>query len=378
MGFESERDTFSLPLGVTCYDEGTRTTNSNMARLNATSDRLESAGGILVRQSGFIEAAEALRTAMLMRALEFMSALFPSLGQLVASSAAERTAGNYVVGRVEGSYLNKWGIYKVTIYYPALQSGENTPPDRAKIPYAAVVFAHGILANKDEYRWIGSQLASCGYVALLFSTPNARSREVDQWSDGISGGITYLNELSSSDTSILRGMVDSICIGVMGHSMGGAAAILATANDSRIKSTVTLAPANPRHVPPTFRKALQAANAVKVPVQIQVGSKDGFTPKDTVHQYYANLPGLAAKEYVEIKGGGHVRFTDIGSRLLSILEPGATLGLTQQHEISQSFFTAWFQYFLHGDVTFEPYLFGANAKNALESGALSALEWVKP
>ena len=315
---------------------------------------------------------------MLMRALAFICALFPSLGQSLASPVAERTAGTYIVGRVQGSYSNKWGTYKVTIYYPALQSGENTPPKRAKMPYAAVVFAHGILANKDEYKWIGNQLASSGYVTLLLSTPKPGSREVDQWSDGISDGITYLNELSSSDTSILRGMVDSGRIGAMGHSMGGAAAILATANDSRIKSTVALAPANPRHASSVFGKALEAAKTLGVPVQIQVGSKDHMTPKDTVHQYYVNLPGLAAKEYLEIKGGGHVRFTDIGIRLLSILDRGATLGLDRQHEISQSFFTAWFQYFLYGDATFEPYLFGAHAKNILESGALSALEWVKP
>jgi predicted dienelactone hydrolase len=131
-------------------------------------------------------------------------------------------------------------------------------------------------------------------------------------------------------------------------------------------------------VSPAFRKPLQAAKLLKVPVQIQVGSKDGLTPKDTVHQYYESLPGFGAKEYVEIRGGGHVQFTDIHSKILRILDPGATLTLGRQHEISQSFFTPWFQRFVYGDVTFEPNLFGAWANDALESGALSALEWVKP
>lgn len=291
---------------------------------------------------------------------------------------SERRNLGFIVGTIENSYWNKWGTYRVTVYYPALQSGVNAPPERAKAPYAAVVFAHGILANKGLYKWVGNQLASYGYVALLFTTPKAGSRHVDQWSEGISGGITYLDELSSSDTSILKGMVDAARIGAMGHSMGGAGAILATANDSRIKCTVALAPANLRHISSGFGKAVAAAKTLRVPVQIQVGSKDRLTPKDMVHQYYANLPGLAAKEYVEIEGGGHVRFTDIGSRLFSILDRGATLGLYRQHEISQSFFTAWFQCFLQGDVTFEPYLFGARAENALESGVLSAHEWVKP
>jgi dienelactone hydrolase len=315
---------------------------------------------------------------MLLHVLAFMSTLFSSAVQSMASPTVEETAGPYVVGTVQGAYVNKWGTYLATIYYPALRSGANVPPNRAHAPYPGVVFAHGLLANKDEYKSVGNQLASWGYVALLFSTPNARSGHLDQWSEGISSGITHLTELSSSDSSTLTGMVDSAKLGAMGHSMGGAGAILATADDSRIKSTVALAPANPRHGPSDFAKALEASKTLKVPVQIQVGSKDGLTPKDSVHEYYVNLPGLAAKEYVEIKGGGHVNFTDINTKLLSIVDPGSTLSLDRQHQISWPFFTAWFQYFLKGDMSYETDLFGARAQNALTSNALSALEWVKP
>jgi dienelactone hydrolase len=200
---------------------------------------------------------------------------------------------------------------------------------------------------------------------------------LDQWSEGICSGITYLTELSSSESSVLTGMVDSAKLGAMGHSMGGAGAILATASNSRIKCTVALAPTPPSHGSSDFAKALEAAKTLKVPVQIQVGSKDGLTPNNSVHQYYVNLPGLAAKEYVEIKGGGHINFTDIESRLLSIVDPGSTLSLGRQHEILWPFFTAWFQYFLQGDTSYETDLFGARATNALASHALSALEWVK-
>jgi len=333
---------------------------------------------MLVKQSGFMEALGALRRVMLLKVLAFMSTLFSSAVQSMASSTAEGTAGSYVVGTVQGAYVNKWGTYLATIYYPALRSGGDVPPNRAHAPYPGVVFAHGFLANKDEHKSIGNQLASWGYVALLLSTPNARSGHLGQWSEGISSGITYLTALSSSDSSILTGMVDSAKLGAMGHSMGGAGAILATANDSRIKSTVALAPANPSHGSSEFAKALEASKTLKVPVQIQVGSKDGLTPKDSVHEYYVNLPGLAAKEYVEIKGGGHVNFTDIKTKLLSIVDPGSTLSLGQQHEISWPFFTAWFQYFLQGDMSYEADLFGARAQNALTSNALSALEWVKP
>ena len=284
----------------------------------------------------------------------------------------------YTVGTVQGCYASKWGTYRATIYYPALLSGKNAPPDSASAPYAAVVFAHGFGVNKALYRWVGKRLASRGYVAVLFSAPSPMSSQIDQWSDGISCGITYLNELSFSESSVLRGMVDSTRIGAMGHSMGGAGAILATARDFRIKALVALAPAYSRIGWFVFAKVLDAAKTIRVPVQIQVGSKDGLAPKDVARRYYVNLPGLAGKEYVEIKDGGHIQFTDSWCVLLSILDPRAKLTADRQHEISGLFFTAWFQYFLHEKVSSETYVFGARAQNALASNRLSVLEWVKP
>jgi hypothetical protein len=121
---------------------------------------------------------------------------------------------------------------------------------------------------------------------------------------------------------------------------------------------VALAPANPNHRPSDFAKALEASKTLKVPLQIQVGSKDGLTPKDSVREYYLNLPGLAANEYFEINGGGHVNFN---TKLLSMVDPGSTLSLDRQHEISWPFFTARFQYFLKGDMSYETDLFRAGA-----------------
>jgi len=284
----------------------------------------------------------------------------------------------YGVGTIESSYTNKWGDNKVTIYYPAGRSDRNAPQDIAGPPYPALVFAHGFAASKDFYRWVGNQLASWGYVAALFNVPGPISTGLNQWSDGISDCIGYLHELSASNTSILRNMVDSNRIGAMGHSMGGAAAILAAASDPRIKAMVALAPGNSKLGSFVFRKALDAARMVKAPVQIQVGSGDRITPKDLVYQYYANIPGVAPKEYVEIKGGSHIQFTDSLSILLPMFDLAGTLGLDRQHQISGLFFTAWFQCFLRGEHRFETYIFGAGAEDAKTTGALSALEWVRP
>mgnify|MGYP001046031077 CR=1 FL=1 len=289
-----------------------------------------------------------------------------------------RKNGRYSVGTIEGYYSNKWGTNNVTVYYPAGVSDGSAPQDIAKPPYPAVIFAHGFGANKDFYRWIGNQLASWGYIAGLFSVPGPISTGLNQWSDGISDCVTYLDELSTSKTSVLGGMVDSTRIGVMGHSMGGAGAILATGRDSRIKATVALAPGHSRLGSFVFAKALEAAKSIRVPVQIQVGSADRITPKKLVHEYYMNIPRVAAKEYVEIKGGSHIQFIDSLNILLPMFDLGGTLGLDRQHQISRMFFTAWFQYFLCGQDRFETYIFGARAWTAKATGELSALEWAKP
>jgi len=172
------------------------------------------------------------------------------------------------------------------------------------------VFAPGFAAMKDYYRWVGEKLVRSGHVAALIDVPGAISTGINQWSDGISGCVTYLREVSTVDTSILNGMVDMNRIGAMGHSMGGAGAILATASEPRIKATVALAPGNSKVGSFVFAKALEAAKSVRVPVQIQVGSADRITPKRLVHQYYVNIPDVAAKEYIEIKGGSHIQFRD--------------------------------------------------------------------
>jgi predicted dienelactone hydrolase len=279
---------------------------------------------------------------------------------------------------MDASFHNKWGTNRITAYFPSIESGKNVARGLPSAPYPAVVFAHAFAADKQFYKWIGNSLASSGYVACLFNVPGTIGTAINQWTDGISDCIAYLDELSTSETSVLKGMVDQDRIGAMGHSMGGAAAIEAAAKNTRIKATVALAPANSKLGSYVFAEAVDAAKSVEVPVQIQVGSQDRITPKDLVHQYYVNIPGVAAKEYVEINGGTHIEFTDGINILVPYFDLAGTLGLDRQHQISNFFFAAWFEYFLRGDHDFEANIFGPRASSAKATGELSALEWVKP
>jgi len=168
-----------------------------------------------------------LRSKTHLLAVVLVITLLVAIGQSLCS--ADQTAGSYLVGTVQGAYSNRRGTYEVTIYYPALKSGANTQPNKASAPYAAVVFSpgYGSSYTKHTYTWIANHLTSRGFIVAIFTAPNTLSIDLGEWSDGISDGITYLQEVSTSGSSIVKGMVDMNRIGAMGHSMGGAAAIRA-------------------------------------------------------------------------------------------------------------------------------------------------------
>src|SRR5690606_10651987 len=72
-----------------------------------------------------------------------------------------------------------------------------------------------------------------------------------------------------------RVRVDPTRTGVMGHSLGGGAAVLAAADDRDISAVVTVTPAQ------TSPSAIVAAAAVRVPSLHLVGSKDAMAGSGT-------------------------------------------------------------------------------------------------
>jgi hypothetical protein len=93
----------------------------------------------------------------------------PCLTKIVA---VESFGGSHLVSILEGSFNDEtYGLYNVTIYYPAVNSGVSQLPERSGAPYSAIVFAHGWLASKEVYTWIGNSCAAHGY----YDTPLGNS-----------------------------------------------------------------------------------------------------------------------------------------------------------------------------------------------------------
>ncbi len=218
---------------------------------------------------------------------------------------------NPYVATLNGSFdVQGRGTYKVVVYYPEYGSGK---------PYPAVVFAHGFGSCSSWHKWIGRLLARNGYVMLSFTVPNRVSTEVQQWVDGFEGGITYLQELNK-DSPQLSGMIDMSRLGVMGHSMGGMAAIVAASRNPKIKAAVILAApymkdkqfddeyAEKLRLEIDWDGVLTASRSINVPIQFQVGTRDAFA-SDNAGKYYEAV-NSSLKEFVTIEGGNHVQYLD--------------------------------------------------------------------
>jgi len=241
---------------------------------------------------------------------------------------------------LEWFFENKWGTYSATQFSPLKESNMGHP---------AVVFVHGLWAQKEWYSWIGDCLACQGFFAFLFTVPSKTVLNPQQWSDGIRSAIDYLlNEKS------LRDKICTEKIGVMGHSMGGLGSLIAGIEDSRIKCIVGLAPAIlPEHI--NFPKEILGAS---VPVQLQIGSNDGIIPPKNVKSFFTDL-STSTKSFIEIEGGNHMRFLDkstisimgeymtrlglLGGRLK---DGEASITFEEQHTISRNGFMDWFNRYL--------------------------------
>jgi dienelactone hydrolase len=158
--------------------------------------------------------------------------------------------------------------------------------------------------------------------------------------------------------------------------MGGGGCIEATgAEGSPIDAAVGLSPANSAQV--GF-----AAARIRVPIQLQVGTLDGWIPpEDVLYKYVDLLSNETVKEYLAITGGNHIGYIDepyaeFAQRWKMDNPPG--ISVEQQHSISRKYFTAWFQYHLRHLDEYSTYIFGEDAQEDLENGILSDLRYHFP
>jgi len=247
------------------------------------------------------------------------------------------------------------------VYYPAPSAGTNTSVANGSFPI--VVFGHGFAMAWSAYQNIWEHLVPLGYVVIfprteggLFPAPSHNDFGLDLalvsqrlLTDGNNASSPFYQKLNGKS-------------GIMGHSMGGGATIIAAQNNSNIQTIIGLAPAE------TNPSAIAAAANVNIPSLVLSGSSDGVTPPSEHHLPIFNALNTNCKSFVTITGGAHCYFAntnfncDFGEGTAS---SGITVTREQQQAYMNSVVVPWLNYFLKNENNAYPNFLNAAGASGL-------------
>ncbi|MDI2127311.1 alpha/beta hydrolase family protein [Yinghuangia seranimata] len=284
--------------------------------------------------------------------------------------------GPYHVGTYEFLYWTGGpGFQNARVSYPATSDGWLKPADKTEGKYPVVVLAPASWVGFDYFDWIIGYLTSHGYIVLSYYPPNILSTDPYMHVTNIKAGISRVISDNSAFGSPIKGIVDTTKVAAAGASLGGAGALAAAAQDSRIDAVVALTPGYDPADLDTYNRVEADTRNIHVPTLIESGQNDCISP-GAGKRYYNDVPG-AFKEYVEIAGANHVQFLDEQGTQIAI--PGVPQDCTpgvsydSQHATGDVYATAFLEYYLKGRTQFGTYLFGAHAQADRAAGVLSDL-----
>lgn len=220
-----------------------------------------------------------------------------SLAWTLLASAA---VGQATIGTIDVSWQNTLGagtpVLDARVHYPTVAGTGQLKPNANGYP--VVVFLHGFGMMGNDYSRFGDQLAEAGYVAVMLNT--AQFSYVDMELD-THAMFTAVGAANVEPGNFFEGALQADCVGLLGHSMGGAVIAYVLNSDPAAGQTnpgylcgLAMAPVNP---------AITGGSAVvEVPIGIVSGQGDTLTPP-AVHAvpYYNSLaPSEGLKFHYEM------------------------------------------------------------------------------
>ncbi len=210
--------------------------------------------------------------------------------------------------------------------------------------FGGVVISPGFFERQENISWWGNYLASHGFAVITFDT-NELNELPPLRADALLATIGLLRGENTRQGSAVRGKILEDSMAVMGHSMGGAAALLlANENSSEIKAAI-----------PFTAGGLRDANfsAVAVPTLVIAGEIDRLAPvNEHARSHYQTLNNAAPRMYMEVEGGNHF-IANTAEVENERLRPNIDV-----HELVGSMSVAWLKLFLDGEEEYREMLFG--------------------
>lgn len=285
----------------------------------------------------------------------------------------------YEIGRREATFIDfnrKDRLIKALILYPSDSAGCDVQvalPDQEGFP--VVVFGHGYQMPVEPYRNIWESLVPEGFVVVLPRSGSGMFPSHQEFGHDMAFVLDEMIRLNRDSAAFFLGRLQPDgCL--MGHSMGGGAAILGALQSRVARTLVLLAPLDTRP------SSAMAARDLEIPTLIFAGSHDRITPPKK-HQLpiYDSLQS-AQKTFICIQGGNHCQMAD-SHRMCDITEttlyrdPGITR--EEQHRVLDRYILPWLRFYLSGDsaagILFDRELIADPAISFQRKGNLSYRHW---
>ena len=275
------------------------------------------------------------------------------VGELVAQTPSLEALGR------QGPYQVAWytqlpsvpEFSGATLYFPANKAQD----------FGGVVISPGFFERQENVSWWGNYLASHGFAVITFDT-NELNDLPPLRADALLATIGLLRGENSRQGSAVRGKILEDSMAVMGHSMGGTAALLlANEKSDEIKAAI---PFNAGGVPNAN------FSSVAVPTLVIAGEIDRLAPvNDHAWSHYQTLTNEVPRMYMEVKGGNHF-IANTAEVENERLRPNVDV-----HDLVGGMAVAWLKLFLDGEEEYRELLFGEMPSEITEQ--LSRFEYSK-
>lgn len=238
------------------------------------------------------------------------------------------------------------------MYYPAATAGDDVPVASGTFP--VVVFGHGfIMGNPALYTYLWEGIATKGYIMAFPTTENGSVFPPPSHLEFGKDLAFLVDTILASNTvssSFLFGKVTNKAA-LMGHSMGGKAAWIATKLTTKASTIFTIGAAISNPPIGTAVDVLgEYAKFTTIPAVSMAAEFDCVAaPADNQKKLYDTCASQC-KYYIVIKGGGHCFFaSQAGSGLMSC-ESGEsscetfTITREEQNQYVINFLAPWLSY----------------------------------
>jgi len=225
-----------------------------------------------------------------------------------------------------------------------------------------VIIGHATITHWDHYRYLADPLAESGWLVALPSTEMGMPGDQAAFADDM---LFLAEALSDGHPDLPAGVpaAQEQSWAMVGHSLGGGAAVLAAADDARVGALALLAPQD--RARPSM---IQRAPMVQAPTLILAGEMDCMMTPPLQHQWplFSSLVSPVRAMGV-LHGGGHCAFAGTPEPCTSAeMECGPTMAPSAQQELTLSLVLPWLDWRLRGRAEAGPVFLAAAQQNAIE------------